>query len=382
MSNPGNLPHEEAMEGDLDSDESQDADESHFHSNDSQEGSSMEGSDFDEEAAGAKSVFDMVEIDHFSDCEEPTFEKIDNKPKVSNRNDNFQIAATATAATNASAVKQERNGKVYVDKGIQASSSDSRSTCPFVKTEKNLMIMCNINSFKIVDQLAEQIDQAYPAKTEGFMNTRDSILLLAARFASLMDLPALGVLFQQPSSRETTRRNFYDTMKKLAAVLQPVAFRVPKEEIIENTHKNFNKCMDIIVEEPTCLKCRYKFRNLYKGGLKVTLMTKVTPEGRLTFISELREGQDSDFMRQVNEYLKNKKAQENAEGDMMVEEALVDKETASASKHSEKINKYIKKFKILNRELPLSLVNYIDDIFLICCGLANLGIPFVADEAV
>ena len=54
---------------------------------------------------------------------------------------------------------------MYIDKGIQVTSGDlSNSFSSFIKSEKNLITICNIKSFKIIDALTELMDRIYPKK--------------------------------------------------------------------------------------------------------------------------------------------------------------------------------------------------------------------------
>ena len=44
------------------------------------------------------------------------------------------------------------------------------------------------------------------------------------------------------------------------------------------------------------------------------------------------------------------------------------------------MNQRIREFTILNNSLHWNLWNEIDDIFTVCCGLANMGSPILADD--
>ena len=61
-------------------------------------------------------------------------------------------------------------------------------------------------------------------------------------------------------------------------------------------------------------------------------------------------------------------------------ESIENKDIACARVHIERMNQRIKQFDILNHKLHWYFANYIDDIFIICCGLANLGTPILADD--
>lgn len=117
------------------------------------------------------------------------------------------------------------------DKSVQVTSGDFKvSFCSFIKTDQDLITMCNIRNFKILDELTSLVDEAYPPSRKTLLNTREKIILTTAKLKLDIAFSALAILFNQVS--EVTIRNvFYDTVKKLASVLQSVVTRVTKEEI-------------------------------------------------------------------------------------------------------------------------------------------------------
>lgn len=357
----------------------------------------------------------FVVIDHDLDCEfnskniecEPETSIVDNEIRQDN------IASDSNIKE-----KNKSNEKLFQDKSIQVTSGDFKvSFCSFIKTDQDLITMCNIRNFKILDELSCLVDEAYPPSRKTLLNTREKIILTTAKLKLDIAFSALAILFNQVS--EVTIRNvFYDTVKKLASVLQSVVTRVTKEEIERNMPKCFQNfkattsvldCTEIKIQKPKCLKCRIKLYSHYKGDLTVKFMTEVTPAGIIVFVSESFGGRASDkcifnysgilqnlestrdaimvdkgFL--INEeclekriklirppFLKNKQQ-------LSEEEAFLNREIASARVHVERMNQRIKQFQLLNNKLPWYFINYIDDIFLICCGLANLGTPILNDD--
>ena len=61
-------------------------------------------------------------------------------------------------------------------------------------------------------------------------------------------------------------------------------------------------------------------------------------------------------------------------------DAIRNREIACARVHIERMNARIKEFKILTNKVPRYFMHNIDDIFLVCCGLANLGSHILADD--
>ena len=60
------------------------------------------------------------------------------------------------------------------------------------------------------------------------------------------------------------------------------------------------------------------------------------------------------------------------------EEAIETRKIAAARIHIERINARIKVMRVLNGKMDWHLVKYADEIFTVCCGLANLGSPILA----
>ncbi|XP_043466303.1 uncharacterized protein LOC122501101 [Leptopilina heterotoma] len=351
------------------------------------------------------------EVDqHDSDCE--MHEKQLNNLEISTSIDELQ------GNIDYSNVELQNNKENRTnDIGVQVSSGDFTYTLKsFIKTEKDLMTMCNIKSFNILNKLAELIDNHYPTKKR-LLNTTESIVLTTAKLKLDISFQALGVFFYHISD-VTIRNIFYEYVKKLSSILQSVLVRVPKEEILQNMPKCFEDfssttsvldCTEIKIQKPKCLKCRIKFYSHYKGDLTVKFMTEVSPAGIITTVSESFGGRASDkcifnhtgvlnhlestrdsvmvdkgFLiegecekRRINlirpPFLRNKKQ-------LPEREANINRKIASARVHIERMNQRIKQFNILNNKLPWHLINYVDDIFCICCGLANLGTPILADD--
>lgn len=60
------------------------------------------------------------------------------------------------------------------------------------------------------------------------------------------------------------------------------------------------------------------------------------------------------------------------------EDAIRNRKIAAARVHIERMNARIKVMEVLNGKMDWHLVKYSDDIFTVCCGLANLGTPILA----
>lgn len=190
-----------------------------------------------------------------------------------------------------------------VDKNIQVTSGDFLPEfCRIIKNEKDLMTMCNIKSFAILNQLTHLMKKIYPDKKKHILNVKERIIVTTTKLKLDVTFAALACIYNVENP-VTIRNVFYDTLKKLARILQSVVKRVSKEEILRNMPKSFSQfvkttsvldCTEIRIEKPKCLKCQIRFYSNYKKDLTVKFMTEITPGGILTFASEAYGGRASD----------------------------------------------------------------------------------------
>ena len=151
------------------------------------------------------------------------------------------------------------------EKAIQVTTTDFQVTlCSFIKTEKDLRIMCNIKSFEILNELVALMDEMYPVQRKRSLNTRECIILTTAKLNLDIPFMALGVLMNCVC-QSTIRNLFYDTLKKLSTIMQSTSTRVSKEEIARNIPLCFKKfrdttsvldCTEIKVEKPKYIHLR------------------------------------------------------------------------------------------------------------------------------
>ena len=105
------------------------------------------------------------------------------------------------------------------DKSVQVNSDNFILTfSSFIKSESDLITMCNIKSFSILVELTKIMNDTYLQKRKHLLTTRDSIILTTAKLKLDISFSALAVFFS--SVTEVTIRNtYYDTVKKLATIL-------------------------------------------------------------------------------------------------------------------------------------------------------------------
>lgn len=305
------------------------------------------------------------------------------------------------------------------DQAVQVTSGDLQfNFTHFIKSEQDLITMCNIKSFAILDELTSLMDEIYPLVKKRNLTTRDCIILTTAKLKLDIPFKAFTVMFNHQVCTATVCNIFYDTVKKLSSILQCVVVRVSKEEIQRNMPKCFKNyqdtvgvydCTEIKLQTPKCLKCKVRFYSHYKGSLTVKFMTEVSPAGLITFVSEAYGGRAHDkniFVQSgvLNDFESTRDAVMVDKGFLIYDEcaekriklhrppflrkktqfskkeANRNREIASARVHIERMNQRIKLFQLLNHTVPWYFINYIDDIFAICCGLANFGSPILGDD--
>ena len=99
---------------------------------------------------------------HNSDCEGEEFKTVECESVILAVRNYLECGKI-----NVDSVVQKQSGteNVYIDKGIQITSGDlSNSFSSFIKSEKNLITICDIKSLKILGALTELMDQIYPKK--------------------------------------------------------------------------------------------------------------------------------------------------------------------------------------------------------------------------
>lgn len=128
------------------------------------------------------------------------------------------------------------------DKSVQVTTGDFQPTlCTFIKSEKELVTMCNIKSFKILDELMQFIDKIYPRKKKQIsLSFRENIILTDAKLKLDISFSALANLFNKVSDI-AIGNVFHEAVKNLSIILQSVVGQVPKDEIERNMPKCFEK---------------------------------------------------------------------------------------------------------------------------------------------
>lgn len=302
------------------------------------------------------------------------------------------------------------------DFGMQVCTDDLQySFISIIKTDATLMTLCGIRNFNILTELIRLVEKFYPVKKKRQLSTKEQIILVMMKLKLDLSLAVMHVFFNS-ISLATCREVFYEMLRKLSTILRATIQPVDPEEIANNMPHCFQDfqntiiildCTEIPVQKPKCLKCRIMMYSSYKSRHTIKFMTGVTPAGLLSFVSKSYGGRASDKVifeqsNVINQLRSNKDAVMVDKGfhisDMCAqrrvelirppflhqkfseEEALRNRKIAAARVHVERMNQRIRLFSVLNNTLNWNLIPHINDIFIICCGLANLGTPIMEDD--
>lgn len=307
--------------------------------------------------------------------------------------------------------------KRYADASIQVKSGDLYETFGSrIKTDRDLAVLCGIRNHKILEKLVFLLTKIYPEKRKHKMTFRDRLIMTTMKLKHDLTISVLTIIFH-PLAESTCRLIFLDTLQKLAKVLKGAIHWAPKEEITRNMPHCFEKfqnticvvdCTEFKIQTPKCLACRLKIYSQYKSGFTVKFMTAVSPAGLLMYVSEAYGGrchdstifEDSNIVKHLDPgdavmadkgfriegvcdkhgiklhrpaFLEKKKQ-------FSEEEAVLNRYIAAARVHVERVNQRIEIFDIVKNKLSWNLVPHVNDIMIVCCGLANLGTPILDDD--
>jgi len=300
-------------------------------------------------------------------------------------------------------------------------------------TDKKVRFYTGIQSKAVFDLLYEYVQPKVEKMNywRGSSTTKDAMKVFTRKrgrrrklqqkdemLLTLMKL-RLGLLNEDIAYRfdiaESTVSSIFTTwIKVLASVLEPTIRTPPPECIRPNLPRCFSKyknlrgildCTEVFIERPRDLKLQALTWSDYKKHNTIKFLVVMTPRGRISFLSSVWGGRASDrhivlnssFMSTVEPYdqymvdrgfniredLLTKYADliipPGARGKEQMSGADVNKTKSIANLriHIERAIERIKRYRILQCILPISLLPLADDIIQTCGGLCNLLGPLV-----
>lgn len=284
-----------------------------------------------------------------------------------------------------------------------------------LKTDHQLKVFTGV-TFALLEKLEMLVTIVLGPKRKTILSVRERIVLTLCLLRLNVSYEVLSVFFG--IDRRLCATYFANTIHALAVVLQSAIYWPSREENMKNMPKCFKKfqktrvvldCTEIPAPSPDCTKCRIRMYSHYKKGLTAKVLIGVAPSGLITFVSKAYGGKASDKFIFEQSDLVQKNLLEPFLDSVMVdkgfkidkacternlpiirppfvrnkkqhgcEEAMRNAQIANARVHVERAIQRIKIFKILQSKLSSAVMPHIDDIFIVICGLTNLGRPILA----
>ncbi|XP_066917038.1 uncharacterized protein [Clytia hemisphaerica] len=232
----------------------------------------------------------------------------------------------------------------------------------------------------------------------------------------------LGLYFEDLGDRfgistSTASRTFTCWIRAMALCLNSLIY-MPDEEVIRATlPSKFSSCSDVVsiidcseifIQTPKDLELQAATWSEYKHHNTVKFLISTTPNSFITFVSEPYTGRISDkaitndtgFLDTVPSHTrimadKGFNIQDECvarlihflvppgrrgSAQMTPNEVKTTTQVGKLRILVEQVIRRVKTFRIIAEEVPLSLVEHLNDILIVCCGLSNLKGPIIKDR--
>lgn len=155
--------------------------------------------------------------------------------------------------------------------------------------------------FKKIVEVGELIVLRLNYNTEFALDVHHRILLTLIKLKLNISYKCLCVLVS--ISKSICANYFYNTIDLLYLILKPLIIWPSKNSIENNIPKGFINFMstrvivdgtETAIETPKCLACRIRTYSFYKGCHTIKFMVGISPDGLITFVSDVFGGKASD----------------------------------------------------------------------------------------
>lgn len=248
------------------------------------------------------------------------------------------------------------------------------------------------------------------------MPLKHQIIMTLMRLKLDLSFTSLAAFFECTST--TCKSIFIDILKHLAVHLKCAIPWLTKEEVLGRMPKCFHlyrntrlvlDCTEVRVTKTDCGRCRILTYSQYKSNHTIKLMFGVSPGGIITFISPVYGGRASD--KEIFKQSEVVQCVEPHEDAIMVDkgfniddicaenfieiyrppflrqkkkfsgtQATTNTSIARARVHVERMIQRVKVFKIFQGPIPWAMLPFINEMFIVCSGIANLGNPILGDD--
>ena len=205
-------------------------------------------------------------------------------------------------------------------------------------------------------------------------------------------------------------------MKVLSGILRNFIVQPEREPLRRNLPSSFKKfkscvciidCTEVFIERPFNLNARAQIFSNYKSRNTIKYLVGITPSGAVSFLSTGWGGRASDKEITLNSGFLDKVTFIDcvlADRGFLIEEELatrgavlgipaftrgkaqmfekdvdMSRQIAHVRIHVERVIGQLKKFRILNSVIPISQVDFTDDIMIVISGIFNLS-PSVVNQ--
>lgn len=293
------------------------------------------------------------------------------------------------------------------------------SLCDAAINEEHVMQLTGLQSIELFHGILREViclEQSNIAICRSAQK-QCSVRLLMTLFKLRHNVPftVLGIMFNV--SDRAASNYFRDMINLLYVICKECIFMPSKESIVCNMPKCFRSFQDTVIvldcteckiEKPRSLKSRIHTYSHYKGDHTVKILLGTAPSGMITFVSDIYGGRASDnYITEhsgvLNKCLRGVDAVMVDKGftidnlcrqlgvklyrppflrkqkQLAKPESLFNLRIAAARVHVERAISAVKKYKIVVDKVDIDLLPYFKEIFTICCALANLGKPILAN---
>lgn len=217
--------------------------------------------------------------------------------------------ATELQDVNSVQILDKENITLHFDKCIQVDGlyrpPGFRSTImDLIRNDSDILAFTGVPTlvkFQKIVEVGELIVNRLHYNTQFTLDIYHQILLTLIKLKLNISYKCLCVLFS--ISKSTCKNYFYNTIDLLYLIMKSLIIWPSKTTIEKNIPKcfiNFLSTRVIVdgtetaVETPKCLACRIRTYSFYKGRHTIKFMVGISPDGLITFLSDVFGGKASD----------------------------------------------------------------------------------------
>lgn len=252
------------------------------------------------------------------------------------------------------------------------------------------------------------------------LKPKDGLFMTLSWLKNGFPLSHLGWLFQLPVS--TVSRHLISWINFVYFTLGSIPIWPTQEQIKETMPSSFKKsypstrciidCTELFCQSPSSLAAQSSLYSQYKSHVTYKGLVGIAPSGAVTFVSQLYDGSISDKEIVRRSGILNKDLWDEGDSvmadrgftienelsnigvrlnipaflggrDHLTKAEVKESQTIAAVRiHIERAIQRIKKFKIIQNSIPLTLHGTVNQIWTVCCLLTNLLPPLIDEKNV